>query len=190
MKKTLITLIIILSSCTSQVQKSWPEIIWTQDSWTQIIQTQNTCKQDLTKLQKTIIWNSMSPLLQNNNKINLLLDYYKICNKNIQKNDIVAYDYKWNKLALIKQIKVTDKDILSFSGSYLIVNKQILTNSIWEKYIFTKKQQNLISLYINEKHLQKDSFLIFGDNIYNSIDSKNFGAISQKDILGKFEIIK
>lgn len=136
---------------------------------------------------KIIEWNSMYPLIHDGEKRNLFIDYYTKQQTLPKKWDIVAYNYAWKQKALIKVIQATDSDIVSFSWNFLIINDTILKNSLWEEYIFSDKEIQILSLYIKDSHIPKNSYFIFGDNTKNSLDSRNFWAISWEDILWKFE---
>ncbi|MGE4443681.1 MAG: signal peptidase I [Candidatus Altimarinota bacterium] len=136
---------------------------------------------------KIIEGNSMYPLIHDGEKRNLFIDYYTKQQTLPKKGDIVAYNYAGKQKALIKVIQATDSDIVSFSGNFLIINDTILKNSLGEEYIFSDKEIQILSLYIKDSHIPKNSYFIFGYNTKNSLDSRNFGAISGEDILGKFE---
>jgi signal peptidase I len=132
---------------------------------------------------------SMSPLIKNNEKITFYPNFYHKCKKKPKKQDLVAYDYKGDPLLIIKQIKATDQDIIEIQpNGNLKINGQILVNSTNTPYIFTKNEQNLINLYLTNHKIPPNSFLIFGDNLNNSNDSRKFGAIHFNDIRGKFLI--
>lgn len=150
------------------------------------------CKDDcfaqLEILEKRIDWTSMEPILVNGRSANLMLDYYNKCGKEVKKWDIIAYDYWGNSKALIKQVKVTSEDRLSFSWLYLLVNGEILVNSKWEKYHFDEHDKQILNLYIKNWKIPHDSFFIFWDNVGNSIDSRKFWAISPVDIIWKFDL--
>ena len=145
----------------------------------------NTCRK-INISNKNIEWSSMSPMYNNWDKIDLMIDYYNNCNKKVVKWDIIAYNYWWNKLALIKIVKVTFKDKVIIQNNNLIVNWNILVNSIWNKYMFSEKELNMFRLYIKDGKIPDDSYFIFWDNVANSIDSRKFWAVSKQDFLWKF----
>jgi len=127
---------------------------------------------------------SMQPMLQDQQEIILIKHYYKCFEPQV--GDIVAYDYAGNDNPIIKIIKVTDQDWLEIQNNKLFINNQILKNSVDQEYIFNNQEIEVLSLYIKENKLPADSYLIFGDNINSSNDSRVFGAVSRVDILGKF----
>ncbi|MDD3302919.1 MAG: signal peptidase I [Candidatus Gracilibacteria bacterium] len=129
--------------------------------------------------------NSMFPLLENGDKIKYLTGYYK--ENNPKTGDIIDYNYA-GKYSYIKQIKATDKDNIEIKGNNLYINGKLMKNSNGEIYTFSNNEINVLSLYIKDGKIPQDSYLIFGDNIGNSTDSRKFGAVSKKDIMGKFFI--
>lgn len=129
-------------------------------------------------------WQSMYPILKDGDNITLLKNYYK-CNK-VKKWDIIAYRY-WKKL-IVKKIIANDKDNIYFSWNYLIIDRKILKNSQNKKYNFSKKEKNVIKMYLKNKTIPKNSFLIFWENLNNSLDSRKFWAIWKKSIVWKFII--
>lgn len=152
------------------------------------LETETWCK--IEESIKIVDWDSMYPLISNWSEIKFFNYHYK-CSKIFPKNwDIVAYKYSWNINNLIKQVKVTDEDIVEISWNNLKINWELMKNSDWQEYIFSDGEIMMISLYINEWKIPKDSYLIFWDNINDSIDSRKFWAVSSNDILWKFEIIK
>lgn len=139
----------------------------------------------ITETTKIIQGNSMEPLIQDGQEAILLENYYQ--RNEVQRGDIVAYDYKGNKNPLIKKVEVVGGDTLEFKVDKLLVNNEILSNGQKEPYIFSEKQKKMIGLYIKKEKLVDNSYLLFGENIYNSLDSRRFGAVSVEGFLGKFD---
>lgn len=135
-------------------------------------------------LEKSISWNSMEPLVSSWEKLNIHIWHYN-CNK-LSRWDLIAYDFanSWN--LYIKILYGLPWDKILFKNSQLIINNNILKNSTWKEYVFSKDEEKLISLYIINWKLKKWSYLIFWDNISNSTDSRKFWAIWNKDIIWKF----
>lgn len=137
------------------------------------------------QLQKTITGNSMVPLLKEGDHVILLLNYYK-CGNKVQKGDYVAYDYKGSEHLIIKTVRVTDQDIVEISGDRLLVNGEVLKNAIGEEYHFQAGELKMLALYIKDGHIPANSYFIFGENTFDSTDSRKFGAVSATDFYGKF----
>lgn len=140
------------------------------------------------KTPKIVNGRSMEPILKDKTKVTLLENYYK-CGHSVQKGDWIAYDYAGNKNMLIKIIKATDQDEIEILGGNMKINGEFLVNSAGKRYIFTKQEVKLLSLYIKDQHIPQKSFFAFGDNVTASKDSRKFGAVSAQDFLGKFEVL-
>lgn len=137
-------------------------------------------------LEKQIDGDSMEPLLPNGSVIFLLVDYYKT---NTPKHgDIIAYHYGGNEHPLIKSIRAIPGDsvALDTKRKTLIINGIPLVNSIGTPYTFTSGELQLLGLYTKTGTLPTWAYLVFGDNVTNSIDSRKFGAISVDNFYGKF----
>ena len=139
-----------------------------------------------TKTTKFVRGHSMEPLIKAGAKLTLLEGYYK-CNP-IKRNDIVAYNYKGSKNPIIKRVAVSGGDRLEWKGNHLIVNDQILTNNQNKPYYFSRQEKKMISLYIKDGKLINNAYLLFGEEVSNSIDSRKFGAVGKRDIIGKFDV--
>jgi len=146
---------------------------------------------EIRSITKVIDGNSMSPLLKNGEKIRLLQDFYKCSHQELQVGDLVAYEYGGSKNLLIKKIIATPANRVFIKNNILFVDDQEVKNSIGESYEFSKGELNMLKIYISkDQKIPENSYFILGDNIYNSTDSRKFGAISAKNIWGKFEINK
>ncbi|HID91936.1 TPA: signal peptidase I [Candidatus Peregrinibacteria bacterium] len=149
-----------------------------------------TCEEKITRERKRISGNSMSPLLQNNDRVMLLHKYYEICEIKPKKGDLIAYDYVGEKIPIIKVLVATSEDFLQIKNNTLWINGEEYKNSGNQKYNFSKGELAMLQLYIKNNHIKKDRYFILGDNISNSRDSRRFGAISSQKILGKFELMR
>lgn len=98
----------------------------------------------------------------------------KITN-NFNKNNIVVI--KKNNLKIIKRIVACENDVVVIKDGYLYVN------DIKNENIYT----NNYGILEEEIYLNKDEFIVLGDNIDNSIDSrsKDIGIIKKEEIKGK-----
>ena len=158
-------------------------------SYSYIFVWQNNIQECLVDvLEKEVKGQSMQPILQNGEKIDLYIDYYKKCNIIPKKWDIIAYNYFWSKHLLIKQIHANQNDIITNSWSLLLINNKVLKNSAWEIYNFRENEMKIILFFVKNNKLSNDNYLIFGDNIHNSIDSRKFWAVNKNDFLGKFKL--
>ena len=135
--------------------------------------------------EKEVKGDSMEPLIKQG-EILILMEGYYSCNE-IERGDIVAYDYGGNKNPIIKKIMVLGGDTLEFNDNVLLVNKEPLKNSEDKIYEFSEQEKRMIGLYIKDNKLVNSAFLIFGENINNGLDSRKFGAVGKNDFLGKFK---
>ncbi len=154
-----------------------------------VLEQMDTCREKVKIERRRISGNSMSPLLQNNDKVFLLHDYYKICNEKPKKGDLIAYDFVGEKIPIIKKLVATSEDFLQIKNGALWINGTEYKNSGNQKYHFTKGEIRMLEIYMKGNRLQKDTYFILGDNTGNSRDSRKFGAIHPDKILGKFELI-
>lgn len=144
---------------------------------------------DLTKytiLQKTIEWDSMKPLLKNGEKVDLVVWYYKDNDPKVW--DIIAFNYGWWKHAYIKMIKATFSDDVEIKQNNLLINGEVMKNSIWEVYQFLPWEIKMLWLYAKDWNIPEGSYLIFWDNVTDSVDSRKFWAVSKDDMYWKFLI--
>ena len=145
-------------------------------------QLKDTC---LTKVEKIVQGDSMAPMLPNGENVILLENYYK-CGYSAERGDVIAYNYGGSENSLIKVVKAMGADKVEIFGGRLKINDEIMKNSVGQEYTFTEKEKKMMGLYIKNGHIPQDAFLIFGDNIGDSIDSRKFGAVSATDFVGKF----
>lgn len=133
---------------------------------------------------------SMSGLLENNYNYTFDFNY----TKNIEKGDIVLYDYKGLKGGVVKQVKARQGDHFELKKQkdtksyYLYVNDELVTNSFGESIRINSQGQRMLHLYEKDYHntIPPNTFLLLGNKPYNTIDSTKFGLISREDILGVY----
>jgi signal peptidase I len=133
----------------------------------------------------TVKGTSMEPLLKNGSKVWLYHDYYE-CGNTVQRGDIVAFHSAVEKIPLIKRVCATPLDTLSIQAGYLMVNGDTLANSAGDHYHFNEGQARMIGMYIRDGHIPDGSYLMFGDNVRVSTDSRAFGVCSAREIMGRF----
>lgn len=136
--------------------------------------------------EKIVEWSSMEPMLLNGTKV-LFNSWFYDKNDNLFEHwDIILYNFKWDKLPILKSIVATENDKVEILNNTLYVNDIEIKNSVWDSYRFTESEQNIFNLYINSKNnIPKKSIFVLWDNINESIDSRKFWAVSTRDIYWK-----
>jgi len=191
MKKLYIILFvsILLSAC-------WQQKIYTKENNIEdkkiLLQNKENNKKSyinyscITKIEKFIVnGSSMYPLLKHNQTVEVML-WYKNCN-NLKKGDIVIYNYAWNKLPLIKQIKGEENDKFSLKKTdyawNIIINDEVVKNSEWKPYAIPDGKEGMLKLYAKSYPIiPKNVYLILWDQVWWSMDSTIFWLISKTDI--------
>ncbi|MCF7860631.1 signal peptidase I [Candidatus Woesearchaeota archaeon] len=134
-------------------------------------------------VEKEIRGSSMQPLYKDGETLKLMQGYYD-CNP-INRGDLVALNISGD-VPLIKRIVALPSDNIEIINSSLTINGQTLTNSENREYILAPNQAKMIGLYIKNNTLVPEAYIIFGDNLVSSRDSRIFGGVAKKSILGKF----
>lgn len=113
----------------------------------------------------SIISNSMSPTLQEGDYVAGIKAFYSIKNNNL----II---FKKNESTYLKRVIASQGDIVLVSNGLIKVNNIIL---------YKTKDKS-----INQStELNKDEFFVVGDNIDQSIDSRQFGVVLGSEIIAK-----
>lgn len=135
-----------------------------------IVKVSGNSMEDTIKDGQIIFINKLAYGLVNPFNAKLLIQW-----KRCKENDIVVYFYNGNKV--VKRIKATGKTPLFFSDVYgynMIVNNESISLT-YEQYI------RLCSL----KSVPENRLLTLGDNLMHSVDSREYGFVSEKNIIGK-----
>ncbi len=134
--------------------------------------------------QRTIDGASMSPLLQNGETVTTFENYYD-CNE-IQKGDIIIFNFKTREGDYIKKIVGMPNEILEFEEGYIKINGEYVLNSEGNKYKLNSSQQKILSIPLVDNQIPRNGYLVLGDNVSNgTFDSRQFGYINKSQIIGK-----
>lgn len=131
---------------------------------------------------------SLSPIIEPDDTIKVFLGYYH-CHE-VERDDIVAYDYAGNNNPIIKIVKGIPGDKFELknngSGWNILINGKILKNSEGQPYIISGSGYKMLSLYANDYPIiPKDAYLILSNLITGGLDSTHFGLVNKIDIFGK-----
>ncbi|MCI5583249.1 MAG: signal peptidase I [Anaeroplasma sp.] len=102
-----------------------------------------------------------------------------------KKEDIVvfdAYNYTEQSLLYIKRVVAVEGDVLSYKDGALLVNNEHV------EYVSSRQYLKIIGRtsdrYLDDFTVQKGYVVVLGDNRLESYDSRYFGMVNEKDILG------
>ncbi|HOI60250.1 MAG TPA: signal peptidase I [Candidatus Pacearchaeota archaeon] len=134
--------------------------------------------------QRTIDGTSMSPLLQNGETVTTYENFYD-CNE-IQKSDIIIFNFKTREGDYIKKIVGMPNEKLEFEEGYIKINGEFVLNSEGSKYKLNSSQQKILSIPLVDNQIPRNGYLVLGDNVSNgTFDSRQFGYINKSQIIGK-----
>ncbi len=156
--------------------------------WNQTAKTENlSC---VTEIEEKIVrGNSLNPLIESGETVKILFGYYN-CNE-IEREDIITYNYSGNENPIIKIVKGLPGDNFSLekvdSGYNILINDKISKNSKNQPYILDERGYKMLSLYEKDYKgiIPANSYLILGNLAEGSLDSRIIGLVDKKDILGK-----
>lgn len=126
-----------------------------------------------------VVGPSMQPTMMNGDVALLSRIHYKFFS--IKRNDIVSLDYADTKY-LIKRVVGLPGESIAYKNNILYINGVSYKETFLNDDVIT----NDFSLTeLGYSKIPKDMYLVLGDNRSNSMDSREIGLISKKDIKGK-----
>lgn len=129
-----------------------------------------------------IVGPSMSPTFNNKDIAILNKLHYRFFK--VKRYDIVSVEYESTKY-LIKRVIGMPGDVIEYKDNILYING----NVVKEKYLLKDVYTNDFSLVdLGYDKIPEDMYLVLGDNRENSMDSREFGLIKKKDIIGKVNL--
>lgn len=140
------------------------------------------CK--VTNIEYGVSGNSMTPLIKDGQKVKVLDNYYQ-CTGKVERGDIIIYESFTTPGPIIKQVRVLSGDIVKFEKWKMVVNGTVLKNSVEDEYVFSEKEVQYMSMYLEDSRMQTGSFFAFGDNTVNSVDSRTMGGLGIDKFKGK-----
>ena len=118
---------------------------------------------------------SMNPKYKNNDFMFLNKIIYKFTP--IKRGDVVVLKYKNDDL--IKRVIGLPKDKIKVENGKLYINNKEYKEDYINSYTASEDFDEVI--------IKNNEYFVMGDNRYNSYDSRRFGPINKKDIMGKVE---
>ena len=153
-----------------------------------VVQVQNlNCVSDVKE--KIVRGNSLAGLIEDSQIIKIFFDYYD-CNE-VQRDDVIAYDYPGSSEPIIKIIKAISGDRFDFQeiegGWRILINGEILKNSQNQPYLINEQGHKMLSLYQEDYNgvIPEKVYLILGNLTSGTMDSTRFGLVHKNDFLGK-----
>ena len=125
-----------------------------------------------------VVGPSMKPTLNNGNI--LLLNKFIYHFKEPKRNDIIAFSYEDTKF-LIKRVIGLPGENVEYNNNVLYINGE----PFMEKIVDDMVTEDFALKEMGYDTIPKDMYLVLGDNRGDSLDSRSFGLISKKDIIGK-----
>lgn len=119
---------------------------------------------------------SMEPTLYSNQR--LLISRFRY-HRPFERGDIVV----------VKGVDGTNLDyikrIIGLPGEHILIrNSEVLINGTYLKESYLKDDKSLKSALVSEWVLMQGEYVVFGDNRNHSNDSRKFGPVSERNILG------
>lgn len=129
-----------------------------------------------------VVGSSMSPTFENKEILILNKIHYRFFN--IKRFDIVSLSYDDTKY-LIKRVIGLPGDKIEYKDNILYVNDE----AIEEKFLSDNVVTNDFNVSdLGYEVIPDDMYLVLGDNREDSLDSRDIGLITKKDILGKVNV--
>ncbi len=125
-----------------------------------------------------IVGSSMSPTLKNQDVVLLSKINYHFTS--IKRFDVVSLTYADTKY-LVKRVIGLPHEKITYQNNILYVNGKAIKEPFLKKTV--TKDFSIQDLGYDQ--IPKDKYLVLGDNRENSLDSREIGLVSKKDILGK-----
>ena len=118
---------------------------------------------------------SMNPKYKNNDFMFLNKIIYKFTS--IKRGDVVVLKYKNDDL--IKRVIGLPKDKIKVENGKLYINNKEYKEDYINSYTASED--------FDEVTIKNNEYFVMGDNRYNSYDSRNFGPITKRNIIGRVE---
>ncbi len=112
----------------------------------------------------------------------MILNKIKYRFKDIKRFDIVVVNYNGEKL--IKRVIGMPGETLKYVNSKLYINNEEV-----EEYFKNQDTEDFDIKELNYDTIPDNCYMVLGDNRKDSLDSRFFGCIDRKDILGNANLV-
>ena len=126
-----------------------------------------------------VVCNSMHPALKDEELFILGKFNYRLTD--VKRGDIISLKYKDTKY-LIKRVIGLPGDNVYIKNSILYINNEKFKESYISENL---KYDDFYLKDLGYNKIPSNMYLVMGDNRVNSLDSREIGLISKKDIIGK-----
>ena len=128
---------------------------------------------------------SMEPTLMRGDRILVNRFIYRF--KKPERWDVIVFKYPLDpKKPFIKRLVTKEGEQVSISSGRVFIDGQALDNPYLSEYYYNRGDYGRQGLKIN---VPEDKFFVLGDNSFNSKDSRYWGFVSKKDLVGKAFLI-
>jgi len=140
----------------------------------------------------TVRGSSLDPLIKPEQTIKALFGYYN-CHE-IERGDVVLFDYAGNKNSIIKIVKGISGDKFELreteGGWNIIVNNKYVKNFEGKPYLISGNRYKMLALYERDYKgmIPENAYLLLSNQISGSVDSTRFGLVDKSGIIAKVEI--
>ncbi len=125
-----------------------------------------------------VVGPSMNPTLDEGNLVLISKLNYKIFK--VKRGDIIVFEYDGMK-NLIKRVIGIPGDKIEYKNNKLYINDEYYV----ENYLKNVVTDDFSTGSLGNEIIPDNHYLVLGDNRENSMDSRDIGLISKKDIIGK-----
>lgn len=125
---------------------------------------------------------SMKPTINNGDALILNKTAYKL--GKVKRNDVIAFLYSGTKY-LVKRVVGLPGERIDFKNNVLYINGKAYDESFLGNDVVTSDFQMEDITGCEKGIIPKNSYLVLGDNRTDSMDSRDIGIVSKKDIIGK-----
>ncbi len=125
-----------------------------------------------------VVGPSMQPTLNNGDII--ILNKFIYTFREPERNEVIAFDYGDTKY-LVKRVIGLPGETITYKDNILYINDKAYE----EKIVDGLMTEDFSLEEIGYNTIPENMYLVLGDNRNNSLDSRSFGLIKRKDIIGK-----